>query len=673
MSAHRPLDTTKNEIRLLRVLPGEFFSPILCELFHTSLDNKPPYRTLSYVWGDASVQKPIRVNGIEALVTVNLEQALRRLRAHHADEPLTIWVDAVCIDQDNMQEREAQVAIMGLIYSSCLNVCVWLGSFGCEDIPDCLSEENALSAEFKQDTRLLFSTPDPPVAFLAEQLGQSLIPGVMSEKFKDFMIPDITLCAYLFAELACGTHLHDIAPFSAWCCESGTTVRSLYASIEALSSSEWFSRSWVVQEASLSPSSQIYFATAVFSPTTLEAAQATTLKTERFCIQCRERMASSERREFWRRLNDFFSPLRAYHGTQSRSQADEKRDFSLIELSVGFRTLNCAVDLDRVYAFIGLATDWYGGTRLRPEYALAPPDLYFGVCKDAVLNGESLQFLAWGLGKNRYPDLPSWVLDWTFSPPSPMFGNMAQRSWIHGTKSWEASRGLRLDAYVIDRLLVSRALHVDRITRFGALWTSDLGFRDPIICARWHLVAGLNTNPDRLYPNGKTWREAWWRSLAFDSFNEWTDHALHAFEYFHVNRPESYLNFDTTLSKGCSREFGDGNVSMDKASRDSTGAYSAMVSKLPGRRLFLTEKGYMGFSEGGVEVGDAVYLLPGCSMPLILRETGSHVTSGAVCGGQPLQDRAVNTLVGAVYIYGAMNGELVESVSQEALGLVCIA
>lgn len=81
-SIYTPLDNTRNEIRLLEVLPAKSGDPeasVECKLFTCSLNDKPSYTALSYVWGDPNNTKPIIVNCQEVQVTINLNDALCQL------------------------------------------------------------------------------------------------------------------------------------------------------------------------------------------------------------------------------------------------------------------------------------------------------------------------------------------------------------------------------------------------------------------------------------------------------------------------------------------------------------------------------------------------------------------------------------------------------------------
>lgn len=124
------LPASGDNIRLLRLLPSEDeAAPLHCELRDYSLQRSTPrihlYEALSYVWGDPDITLPISVNKKQFQVTVNLHAALLRLRDHSFER--IMWIDAICIDQNNNEERKQQVQLMARIYSTAHRVIVWLG------------------------------------------------------------------------------------------------------------------------------------------------------------------------------------------------------------------------------------------------------------------------------------------------------------------------------------------------------------------------------------------------------------------------------------------------------------------------------------------------------------------------------------------------------------------
>jgi hypothetical protein len=135
-STYSPLSYSNREIRLVTIhLSSEKSAPIECTTITVSLDQAPSYHALSYCWGDPSITVPIRLNGAEVQVTENLGVALRYFRAalgelRDKNQQVRLWIDAICINQANLDERSQQVQLMRDIYSGASCVVVWLGEEG---------------------------------------------------------------------------------------------------------------------------------------------------------------------------------------------------------------------------------------------------------------------------------------------------------------------------------------------------------------------------------------------------------------------------------------------------------------------------------------------------------------------------------------------------------------
>ncbi|KAI8623900.1 heterokaryon incompatibility protein-domain-containing protein [Xylariaceae sp. FL1651] len=176
---YKPLDASRNEIRVLSFEPlptlddlnghldhilGLGLDPLRLKLEHVSLDDfKPEYITfraartaqrsrsrfdyelgsassevfcttarftwgdytaISYMWGSPEGTKTITINGMPITVGENLAAALDCLRSSLVDK---VWIDAVCINQDDIDERNAQVLRIRDIFSQSLAVTIWLG------------------------------------------------------------------------------------------------------------------------------------------------------------------------------------------------------------------------------------------------------------------------------------------------------------------------------------------------------------------------------------------------------------------------------------------------------------------------------------------------------------------------------------------------------------------
>lgn len=123
---HRPLASGRQEFRVAVLLPSsDFSSTIECRFKHTTLNSKKQYEALSYFWGAPVFTQRILLENKPFYITPNLEIALRHLR--YPDRERKIWIDAICIDQANVDERNEQVARMRDIYSHCTVDLFWLG------------------------------------------------------------------------------------------------------------------------------------------------------------------------------------------------------------------------------------------------------------------------------------------------------------------------------------------------------------------------------------------------------------------------------------------------------------------------------------------------------------------------------------------------------------------
>lgn len=120
LSVHSP-----GQLRLITIEPGELDDPIVLKMTCASLnDPDTQFEGLSYTWGDTADPMTIYCNGIAFEATRNLYSSLRRLRAIKRS---TLWIDAICINQKDREERASQVKQMHDIYSKAKPVWIDLG------------------------------------------------------------------------------------------------------------------------------------------------------------------------------------------------------------------------------------------------------------------------------------------------------------------------------------------------------------------------------------------------------------------------------------------------------------------------------------------------------------------------------------------------------------------
>jgi hypothetical protein len=128
---HGPLPSAARHIRLLILHAGSGDTPLSASLrlVEWAASQRPNYEALSYMWGPAEPKATLSIEGQVFLLRPNIHAFLKRLR--HSREARTLWLDAVCIDQNNLTERNEQVSHMGEVYRSCSRCLLWLGN----DIP----------------------------------------------------------------------------------------------------------------------------------------------------------------------------------------------------------------------------------------------------------------------------------------------------------------------------------------------------------------------------------------------------------------------------------------------------------------------------------------------------------------------------------------------------------
>ena len=137
---HRPLDTSRKDIRLLQIIP-DAATGISCTIAHYDIGSCPAYIALSYTWGSPTPRHVIGINAKGFEVGDNLYRFLLKYQASQRVNPIYekgfrvkyLWIDQICIDQERVEERNHQVRLMSSIYQQAAGVITWLGSPNCSN------------------------------------------------------------------------------------------------------------------------------------------------------------------------------------------------------------------------------------------------------------------------------------------------------------------------------------------------------------------------------------------------------------------------------------------------------------------------------------------------------------------------------------------------------------
>ena len=121
---------TARSIRVMVLHSSKTFDqPLACDLMQVEIEAcaepQHEYDAVSYCWGEPNFSHSLMCNGEQLKITPNVDSLLRYLRKPH--RPCRLWVDGICINQQDADEKSLQVALMGDIFFSAVRVHVWLG------------------------------------------------------------------------------------------------------------------------------------------------------------------------------------------------------------------------------------------------------------------------------------------------------------------------------------------------------------------------------------------------------------------------------------------------------------------------------------------------------------------------------------------------------------------
>ncbi|RGP77018.1 heterokaryon incompatibility -domain-containing [Fusarium longipes] len=126
--SYRPLVDQAFPIRVLQVDPGDVSEPLSCRLVNYADATERGWTCLSYTWGTEPPSTKIVINGSFFPVRTNVYDFLREAQRQRLTN---LWIDSICINQSDTDERNAQVALMSRIYSQARLAIVWLGQTSC--------------------------------------------------------------------------------------------------------------------------------------------------------------------------------------------------------------------------------------------------------------------------------------------------------------------------------------------------------------------------------------------------------------------------------------------------------------------------------------------------------------------------------------------------------------
>ncbi|KAI1618436.1 heterokaryon incompatibility protein-domain-containing protein [Exophiala viscosa] len=611
-------DTGWMRVLILHPGSGSLSCSLRCQkIEEAALD----FEALSYVWGSDVPQdaSDIECDSHVLKIRPNLASALLHIR--NAEQPRYLFVDAICINQEDEEERSLQVQQMGDIYASASNVLIWIGSDSDGEANECL--------------RLIETTS----AALANMIEH-----------------------YEAVE-----HIPPIEHGSGLICFDSDK----WDMVRRLMDSEWFTRVWVLQEVGLARSAVLLYGKSRMNWSYLVELM--------LCVASRADVASCTGNiksgiiwdafeDIWRSFGNAVSwrnelPL-------SRSVNSRGGHTSLINILNDGRVYQATDQRDRVYAFLSHPSAYWGAENpervVIADYRKSVDDVYLEAastileydpyawttltCVDHAPNCPSL------CGQR-----PSWV---------PRWDEGWRVYWLGYPEMWYRAGGNDLTAFQIS--ISNSELHLSGVVMDSIDWSSRTFDAEELRLEPQKREAPIQSLWQELEKSGSTtvygddneyaYSLVLVAGRASDDGPAEDNHKLHRSVY------QAYKE----MLHGCDHEGPTASSSTKGSSYQrqelretievETLTYiSNQRRALHSRRVFRTSKGYYGIGHSSVEVGDVCCVFKGVNVPLIIRKVAGDVQETA-----PEVDEYI--LVGESYVQGIMKGEVFEMIENEAAG-----
>ena len=650
---YNKLNPQKREVRVIALLPGQWSETIHCVLNVVSPGEGCSYQALSYVWGDPRIRREILINQHPFPVTINLFLALRRLR--DADVVRMIWIDALCINQANVDERNQQVSIMGYIYKQAREVLIWLGD---DELP--LQSPSIIWYGDARDGEKI------AVCFPGTRADGQSPSAVASEPSRMFM-------AFVFLQLmASDTHLYDL-PFFEGAEDSNPSFRithqweQLMRDLQYLTDLPWWNRIWILQEAVLSARVLVHFGNLIIPWSMVSlAADSLARHYNTCCARHLGRLPSAD--EYT--LTGFKGVVRKLD--MLRDGRDKGMRTSLSQLLIVTSDRKATDERDKVYALLSLVTNWYEMEPIHPDYGASTAVIYAKAVILEIQGSRSLQILQ---GIPMDAKLPSWV-----TKASSDVMPISQKARISVSHLFDAAKGTLSDVKVFQGSMIGVLGHSygDTVTCVSPYYwgetrqTCGVDYLEAALKA-WQVLADIKSAPDRLYPSGGTWEGNFWRAIVNDALDDdvfgldtsdateksyrssWrrlrpTDRRVCEAWWLRTQAAAAFDGPDGTLLPG--RETWAHVPESERIVYDQ-----AMQITTLQRRFFITGEGFMGTGPLATQPGDRITILFGGDVPFLLRKDPDGDMLDNTAGGSS----ACWKLIGDCYIHGIMDGEIMDT------------
>jgi Heterokaryon incompatibility protein (HET) len=591
---------TTTEIRLLRLVPSPFSRTVRCRIEHHPLGRAPEYEAISYHWGDCSKTQQILIDGHWFKVTQNAHDALHNRSFYTMTR--YVWIDSICIDQDDAIEKAKQVRLMTKIYNQATRVIVFLG-----DRPDAHMVHEVL-AELNRRRKWY----DESV------LGENL--------YKEYLLQESSPRWQAFLNLL---------------------------------DQPWFCRIWVLQEVAVAKT--VY---AIYGNRYIDWESFVEVLRIFISDKSSDSMSllfSAGDNYSTRQVSN--APGFASIMTTTRQLLQQGKSLPLSTLLHATHGFKATDPRDKLFALMGISDSRSCGS-IRIDYTKDVSSLYRDTAHYMLIKEQNLSLLRTaGVGSARnLKDLPSWVPDWSCSSfaGSPGGTYMATKEkWpsvrevtIRGTRDCNA---IAITGKVLDKV---RYLSTERVLTLN----TNAVYEGNLVTERqysWYVEMKelVEQHVPEMYATRQPKEEALWRTLIGDQGADGVRPASSEYgEYYRIWH--RILADIENFIACCKRNVLPPGFNTDQEVMEMIVRYTRFNSGFGqfnlGKRFCVTGNKYIGIVPPGTQPGDVICILFGADAPFVIREiprAGSMWKS--------------YSLVGDCYIHGIMDGEQLESQTPE--------
>ena len=559
------LNADKKEIRLIRANSWNNDEDILTfEVTSVSLNAPPEYTALSYVWGSSEKVASVILDGRSLPVTRSLYRLLTRARVLR---DAYMWVDAICINQGDISERNAQVRLMGDVYSNASKVAAYVGEAPKEGV-------HVVEA-------LLRKIHAHHVAINA---GHS--PTKTNSNWKITRVLSGQDPSY------------------------GTTEE--WKAFAQFMSQPYFSRCWVLQEVILGRDVELWFGDIAFAYEILFE--------WRYLV---------ENIEIWFQYNkklcqeifrspEFHDHIRIVGYTRWASEEDGY-EVPFLEVLSASRDLAATDTRDKIYALLGLA----GGELDKvvvPEYS--PSNSAEGVCiqlaRHYINTQRSAVEILYHAGTSARGNMPSWVPNWTTNSVG---WGLADVYNCSGSTNPAIRLGNEPSSISVSGAVVSR---LGTLARYSILHRPEDIYR-----SAWSLGESIRSHGG--YPSGERIEDVIRRTLTCDYLSDWAGFRRTGELFRRESEALANSCNVSELASSRKINWREvWKYTRRRVKKNQIERYKREVlSRSSYRRLGITDDYLMGVFPKRTQVGDVIVIVLGAAKPFVFRPVGNaHILIG---------------------------------------------